>query len=276
VSLHGVALTAGAGADDAPVSWAVSPPVNVARHRRSMSATTATNSVHRHLSARLDREWDQLGRRPAVLDHVRSWDITTTPFCSLDELLRLAGFKVVQSAATDAVLRRLVVLAATEPLAARIVLQRLLPGLLAIVRREQQRDRAVDAFDQLAAEAWLAIVSYRADLRPTDVAARLLNDARHRAFTTPRRKQERSREDAVPPARLDLPRLPQPGSSFEELTIVLCEARHGGLDDSDLAVVRDYLAGHPSTGQAAEGSVTTRTLRNRRRRTIERIRRLAA
>ncbi len=154
-------------------------------------------------------------------------------------------------------LRRLVVLAATEPLAARIVLQRLLPGLLAIVRREQQRDRAVDAFDQLAAEAWLAIVSYRADLRPTDVAAKLLNDARHRAFTTPRRKQERSREDVVPPARLDLPRLPQPGSSFEELTIVL--ARGAPVAVSPTATwpsCCDYLAGHPSTGQAAERSVT--------------------
>ena len=141
-------------------------------------------------------------------------------------------------------LRRLVVVAAGEPLAARIVLQRLLPGLLAIVRREQQRDRGVDAFDLLAGEAWMAIITYRADLRPTDVAARLLNDARHRAFTTPRRRQERSREDVVPPARLDLPRLPQPGSSFEELTSVLRDARRDGSGDDDLAAVRDYLAGH--------------------------------
>ena len=83
-----------------------------------------------------------------MLDRVRSWGVTSTPFRSLDELLRLAGFKVARTPAeTDEVLRRLVVLAATEPLAARIVLQRLLPGLLAIVRREQQRDRGVDAFD---------------------------------------------------------------------------------------------------------------------------------
>ena len=89
-------------------------------------------------------------------------------------------------------LRRLVVAAADDRLAARIVLQRLLPGLLAIVRREQQRERDVDAFDLLAAEAWMAIVTYHPDRRPTDIAARLLNDARHRAFTTPRRRQVRS------------------------------------------------------------------------------------
>ena len=80
----------------------------------------------------------------------------------------------------------------------------------------------------------------------------------------------------MPPARLDLPRLPQPGSSFEELTIVLGEACRGGLADGDLAAVRDYLAGPPAIGTAAESSVTARTLRNRRRRSIERIRRLAA
>ena len=41
----------------------------------------------------------------------------------------------------------------------------------------------------------------------------------------------------MPPATLDLPRLPQPGSSFEELTIVLREARQCGLADGDLAAV---------------------------------------
>jgi hypothetical protein len=240
-----------------------------------MSPTTAT-TVRNQLSTRLDREWGHLCRRPAVLDRVRSWHITARQFRSLDELLGLAGFKVAPSAEADEVLRRLVEIASREPLAARIVLQRLLPGLLAIVRREQQRDRSVDAFDVLAGEAWLAIVTYRADLRRTDVAARLLNDARHRAFTTPRRRQERCREDAVPPARLDLPQLPQPCSSFEELTSVLRDARRDGLADNDLVAVRDYLTATTEAGVAAQRDVSARTLRNRRRRAIERIRRLAA
>src|SRR5262245_32004454 len=134
----------------------------------------SSTSDRRQLSSRLDREWDQLCRRPAVLSRVRRWQLTATPFGSLGELLRLAGHRVAPTPEADEVLRRLVVVAAGEPLAARIVLQRLLPGLLAIVRREQLRDRDVDAFDVLAAEAWLAIVSYRADVRRTDVAARLL------------------------------------------------------------------------------------------------------
>jgi hypothetical protein len=258
------------------VSRTVSPTVNVVRHGHAMSATRVTAPIHRHLSARLDREWSHLSRRRAALDQVRSWSVTATPFESLDEVLRLAGFRVPHTDETDEVLRRLVAVANTEPLAARIVLQRLVPGLLAIVRREQQRDRGVDAFDLLAAEAWLAIVAYRADVRRTHVAAKLLNDARHRAFTTPRRRQERSREDVVPPAFLDLPRMPEPGSAFEELTIVLREARHGGVADSDLAAVRDYLAGPVATGAAPDHGVSERTLRTRRRRSIERIRRVAA
>ena len=248
------------------------PAVNVTRHLRDMTATTTANRIDRQLSTRLQREWDQLNCRHAVLARARSWHVTQRPFRSLDELLRLAGFKRPHTAEADEVIRRLVVIAGHEPLAARIVLQRLLPGLLAIVRQEQQRDRGVDAFDLLAGEAWLAIVSYRADRRPTNIAARLLNDARHRAFTTPRRRNERSPEDYVPTATLDLPRLPQPGSSFEELTGVLRDARRDGLADCDLAAVGDFLSGRP----AAERDVTPRTMRNRRHRAVERIKILAA
>lgn len=241
-----------------------------------MTVTRHPIPANRLLSTRLDREWNRLNHRSAALDRVRSWQVTDRSFRSLDELLHLAGFKAPASAESDEVLRRLVVAAADEPLAARIVLQRLLPGLLAIVRREQQHDRDLDAFDLLAAEAWMAIITYRADRRPTDVAARLLNDARHRAFTTPRRRQERSREQLVPPAWLDQPREAQPGSSFEELTIVLREARHDGLAEADLAALCDYLCGTRANELAAQRNVSLRTMRNRRRRAVDRVRHFAA
>ena len=50
-------------------------------------------------------------------------------------------------------LRRLLEVAAHDALAARIVLQRILPGLLTVVRVEQFRGHGVDAFDVLLAEA---------------------------------------------------------------------------------------------------------------------------
>ena len=174
-------------------------------------------------------------------------------------------------------LRRLVVAAADEPLAARIVLQRLLPGLLAIVRREQQRDRDVDAFDLLAAEAWMAIVTYRrrstADGHRRTTAQRRpspsIHDAAAPAGAQPARR-------LVPPARLDQPRDAQPGSSFEELTIVLREARHDGLADADLAALCDYLAGTRANELAAQRKVSPRTMRNRRQRAVDRVRHFAA
>ena len=194
----------------------------------------------------------------------------------MPELLRLAGYKVSPSTSADETLRRLVGVGDDDPLAARIVLQRLLPGLLAIVRREQYRDRSVDAFDLVIAEAWLAIVTFRVDLRRTQVAARLLNDARHRAFTSPRRRHACADEEVVATASLDLPRLTQPRSAFEELIAVLGDARRDGLDDDDLVAVRDYLGGDSPTCVARARKVTPRTLRNRRQRSLERIRKFAA
>jgi hypothetical protein len=228
------------------------------------------------LSDRLDREWARLSQRPAVLERVRGWHVTDVPFASLDELLRLCGRDVDPTPRSDELLRRLVELAAFEPLAARIVLQRILPGLLAIVRREQLRDRFVDAFELLIADAWLSIVNYRADVRRTNVAARLLSDARHRAFTAQRRLRHWTCEELVPPSRLDLPRLPAPGSSFEELILVISDARQSGLSDDDLGVVRDYVSGAPADGIAARRNISTRTLRNHRHRTIKRLQRMAA
>jgi hypothetical protein len=238
--------------------------------------TTATSADRRLLSVRLDREWEQLCLRPALVDRARAWEVTPVRFGSLPELMYLAGFRAPPTPEADETLRRLVAVAPADPLAGRVVLQRLLPGLLAIVRRERSRDWHVDAFDVLVGEAWLAIVNYRADRRPTHVAARLLNDARHRAFTAPRRKRERSMEEPVPPYRLDLPRLPEPGSSFEELTLVLRDACRSGLPDCELAAAREYLADRSASALATERSISTRTLRNRRRRSFQRIRRYAA
>lgn len=125
--------------------------------------TTDISSLDRprRLSCRLDREWAQLCRRPAVLARVRAWNLTTAAYRSLPEFLALCGHDRATNPVSDELLRRLVAVAATDPLAARIVLQRILPGLLAIVRREQQRDRSTDAFEVLVGEAWLVIVGYQ-------------------------------------------------------------------------------------------------------------------
>jgi hypothetical protein len=229
----------------------------------------------RPLSERLDREWRQLTRRPAVLDRARGWgliDPGEPPLASLDDLLARVGYWTPATAEADALLLRLVGVAATDPLAARLVLQRILPGLLAVVRAEQRRCPDVDAFDLLIVEAWTAIVSYRTDTRRTHVAARLLNDARHRAFTNPRRRR-RVVEVPCSPDGMAGSAPPADPSPLEELVTLVAEARRHGLATRDVEVVGG-LVSHSTAAQLARVlHVDARTVRYRRNHAVEQIRR---
>jgi hypothetical protein len=229
----------------------------------------------RSLSSRLDREWDRLRRRPGVVATARSWRVTDRGFGSLDELLVLAGHRADPTPDADTVLRRLVAVAPAEPLACRIVLQRILPGLLAIVRSEQARDPRIDAFDLIVGEAWISITRYRVDARPTDVAARLLSDARHRAFTSGRRRrvvEEIVTDDgAFAEVVVD-----DTATAFDEAVAVIHEARRAGLADEHVSAVADFLSHGSSRRVAMARDITERAARYRQSRAVTRVRRLVA
>lgn len=232
-----------------------------------------TTARRRSLSARLDREWAQLGRRREVLGRVRSWQLTDRPFASLDEFLALTGHHSAPTAEADGLLASLVAVAADDPLACRIVLQRILPGLLAIVRSEQQRDPRVDAFDLLVGEAWISVAQYRVGTRPTEIAARLISDARHRAFTCHRR--HRVVEEVVTPRESMLDVIDEPRTApFDELVGVMSEARRRGLDDESVVTIREFLSRGSSREVAGAQSRTDRAIRYRHRRAVTRVRRL--
>ena len=235
-------------------------------------ALPAPAAPRRTLSARLDREWARLARRAEVLARVRSWGLTDRPFASLDELLTLAGYHAAPSPEADELLARLVAIAADDPLAVRIVLQRLLPGLLAIVREEQLRDPSVDAFDLIVGEAWIAITRYRVESRPTCVAARLVSDARHRAFTCHRRR--RVVEEVITPREVMVEIIDEPlTAAFDELVGVVSEARRRGLDDESVVTIREFLSHGSSAKVAGAASRTARTIRYRHRRAVTEVRR---
>jgi hypothetical protein len=164
--------------------------------------------------------------------------------------------------------------AASDPLAARIVLQRILPGLLHIVRREQRREPGLDAFDVLIGEAWVSIVNYSVADRPTHIASRLLHDARHRAFTNPRRRR-RVLEVPCSPDRLTEPREPAERSALEELAAVIVEARRRGVHERDVEIVRGILRHGTATAFASELHLHPRSVRYRRDAALARIRRAA-
>ena len=226
-------------------------------------------------SVALDREWSLIRRRPRVVARARSWGVTAIPFDDLDELLALAGYRVEGTPAHNEVLLRLVELARTDDLASRVVLQRVLPGLLATVRRRHQPDHSGGTLEELVGAAWLAIRSCRTERQPTHVAANIVRDASYRAFIAPARRLS-STEVSVDPKTLDETPAPTTTSSCEELATLLADARAAGVPPADLDLVRDLVrAGSPST-VAADRHVTTRTVRNHRDRITARLRDLAA
>lgn len=231
------------------------------------------DSSQRPLSARLDAEWARIRSRPPLVARARAWGVTDVPFDDLDELLELAGYRVENTLERNDVLVRLVEIAHTDELASRIVLQRVLPGLLAIVRRRRQPG-SWGSFEELIGAAWLAIRSCRTDRQPERVAAAIVRDAAYRAFIAPVRRLSAS-EVSVDPRTLEETPFTVILSPCEELAMLLGDALTAGLPRRELDLLRDLVrAGSPAT-VAAERKVTTRTVRNHRDRATARLRRLA-
>jgi DNA-directed RNA polymerase specialized sigma24 family protein len=286
-----------ADADRVPVSVAVRPPLKGARHiddmhddidrtpRTTPAATPARvatpapgappdqNRTDATLAPRLRREWQWLHRRSDLVAAARGWRVTPCHFDDLEELLALAGYQCAATPERDEVLRRLVERAVDDELAARIVLQRILPGLLAVASRRGRSRRGADLFEELLGAAWITIRTYDIRRRPACLAAALICGAEHRAFRGP------SRRRVVPEVPVDARRLSVADeadpSAAEELADVLRWARLQGLDPDDVAFVRRLATAASPAQLAAELGVTTRTIRNRRNRVTYRLRRLS-
>ena len=225
------------------------------------------------LSELLDREWKALRHRRDVVATVRSWGVTPLPFADLDELLGLAGFRVAPTSEHNEVLLGLVAVARHDDLAGRIVLQRIMPGLLAVVRRRAARQHH-GAFEELIGAAWMAIRCCPVERRPNHLAANLVRDAAYRAFTAPTRRRSAT-EISVDPRVLDETPAPISVSPFEELAALVADGRRAGMAGRDLDLVRDLVrVGSPSV-LAAQRKVTPRTIRNHRDRVTAQLRRVA-
>lgn len=226
------------------------------------------------VAARLQREWDHLRHRPQHVVRARAWGVTDRDFDDLDTLLALAGFRTPATDETEAVLRRLVVRAADDELAARVVLQRVLPGLLALVRRRESR-RGDDMLEHLVAAAWIAIRTFNPTRRPACLAAALIGEADHACFCRPGRRRSAT-EVTFDPARVTGMPDERRVSSCEELAGVLADARAAGVPTADLELVRRLLRAGSSAQVATDLQVTARTIRNRRDRVTLRLRQTLA
>ncbi|MBM3657139.1 MAG: hypothetical protein FJW93_02560 [Actinobacteria bacterium] len=137
-------------------------------------------------------EWQRINYCQRSLHDVNSWQLRSERFHSLDEVLKAAGFdghKCDQEA--DQVLATIVRRAATDQLAARIVLQRVFPPMLAIAKRRGKiRSLGFDyAFSLVLSHAWEVIRTYPIERRPRKIAANIVRDIEYFAFVRRERRR---------------------------------------------------------------------------------------
>lgn len=248
------------------------------------SAGAAADELDRRLTAQLDREWRRLRFDQRALGTVRSWgDPHTSPvptsrtFASaVDDLRDLHDLIVMTHRAAahrgDVILVDLVALAQHEQLAGRIVLQRILPGLLARSRPYRDFQVGHDTADAVVAAAWLALHAYDHARRRRHVAASLISDAVFTAFRQPRRRRSATEQSRPLESWTTRAAPDTPGSALEELAAAIAEARDLGVRHCDLRLLCDLARTGSSTLVAAELGVSARTVRNRRDRAVASVR----
>lgn len=236
----------------------------------------------RHTFARqLDADWARLRHHPPALAVARSWagagrsDPLRGLVAEVDDLetIRLATQRGASGGGEgDQLLLQLLALAPVHPLAGRIVLQRILPGLISASARYRSAHRGADPVELVVATAWIAIQHYDVHRRRRHVAASLISDAVYQTFRQPFRR--RSAAEVSVPARMfsGRPANDSPISPEIELAGVLAEARRCGVEDHALDVVRQLVRAGSTQAVAEQWGVTARTVRTHRAEAVAQIR----
>lgn len=238
----------------------------------TMTATRSRPSASHHIAPILNREWNRMRHSAPLLRRARAWGFVPTEITTLDQVLVCAGHLTPATPATEQTLRSLILLAQTDDLAARIVMQRLLPGLMALVSRRGGRNGDEQILEELVGAAWITIRSFDPARSPSCLAAALIGGAEHRAFKAAARRRSASEIVADPEefgARTHL----EVHSPEEELAEVMALARAGGLSADDDRFVGELIACGSTTVMAARHGVTARTIRNRRAAVVYRLQR---
>jgi hypothetical protein len=236
-----------------------------------VAAMTSLGTPRTDTGGSLTREWIRMRTRPDHLATARTWQLVDHPIESLDDILHAVGFERPLDESNERRFRRLVALAADDELAARVVIQRLLPGLLGVVRR--RRGCSPYVLDELLGAAWIVVRTYNTDRSPHCIAASLISDADYNAFRAHDRRKS-SLERPVDPQLQIAPDVHET-SSCEQLAVLLADAADAGVPAGDLDFVRQLLASPTAIELARVLRITPRTIRNRRDRITSRLREVA-
>lgn len=287
----------------APPATPADQTARTIRTAAGQRTTARQRAARSHLGADLLEDWEHIVRR--------------TPTVDMDGLLSASGFRrftdrsagehsphgaeglgsggsdrhdaeTVDAETVDAddpadhVLAQLVADAAHCTLAARVVLQRLLPGLLAIAKRHSYHQRAltVRLYNELLGNAWIVIRCYPIERRPRRVAANLLRDVEYQTFVREARLRRVPTElwDTNQWDRHGRAGYPSPTGAdphpFAEVVEVLHRARAAGAHEDTLGLAAALVSGRTLGELAAEHGRTERTERYRRARMVSELRSL--
>lgn len=260
---------------------AVTSPVSAAVMAEAHGAAmTEIHRLHR-LSDRLDAEWQHTATSRRTLRTIRSWSdhVPTTDirwFAHLADAQQLVD-ATQRSAGEDGnrLLLLLVQFAQHDEIAGRIVVQRLLPGLISAAAKYRFLSEVGDPVEDAVGAAWIAIRNYNVAKRTRHVAAAVISDAIYLAFRRESRRQHPAETSTEPRLLGELAASPL-SSALVELADVVRTARHAGVPTDDLDLIRALVCtGSPST-VAKQQRVTPRTIRNRRDRVIIRLQQAVA
>lgn len=246
---------------------------------------------NRPLHMRLQSEWQLLRDRPTVVRRAHTWSLGVS-FENLDQVLAATDYWATpaQRAAAEEksnsngtpgnattngneVVARLLAAARHDEVAARVVLQRLLPGLIARSRCWGPRrvGGSTEALDELVSAAWGVIREFPFERRPRHLIANLLRDSEYCAFRRTSRRmlvheftEPRSLDTAVEYQAQIEPML--------ELADIIAEARLHTLTDHDLELLTLLANGTSPAEAARQLHISERTLRYHREAAVGRLR----
>ncbi|GDX33282.1 hypothetical protein LBMAG16_01130 [Actinomycetes bacterium] len=226
--------------------------------------------------SRLIKEWQLMSDRNRELEIVNSWSLPGSKVTHLDEVLVRAGFNTARDDSQgDQYLWLLVKQATSDELAARIVLQRILPPLLAIARR---RGRIVDggvdsAIADILPSAWGVIRKYPWHRRPNKVASNLVRDSEYFAFVHGNRSKRYKVIPMDPSVLCEFVAAPEQELEQEiSLDQLIAVALEQGIDPKHIEILRAVASGDSATIIAARYGVAERTARAWRAKAISELR----
>lgn len=231
---------------------------------------TGKNPILRDLSS----EWARLSTARHAVRRVNTWGLPKSPVNHLDEVLCNAGFgRDPKDSVADHYLYLLVERAASDELAARIVLQRLLPPLISVARRRGKITVGGfdEAFTEIVSHAWMLIRTYPTDRRPAKVASNLVRDSEYYAFVQPTRYQRYTVQLCDSDTMAQVP-APQLDDSASALLNEILDDQSQALGSRHVAILR-HLANGVTVEQLAQMyHVQVRTARTWRREAISELR----